>query len=72
MSNQKKSVNLAIILAVLAVLFMGARANRDKEVKYSSQPSVVLSYASRGSYLVGMSNLETDGRAITVWYPASD
>lgn len=72
MSNQKKSVNLVIILAVLAVLFMGARANRDKEVKYSSQPSVVLSYASRGSYLVGMSNLETDGRAITVWYPASD
>lgn len=72
MSNQKKSVNLVIILAVLAVLLMGVRVKRDKDVKYSSSPSIKLSYASRGMHLVGMRNLETDGLAITVWYPASD
>ena len=36
MSNQRKSVNLAIVFAVLAVLFMGAKANRNKEVKYTN------------------------------------
>lgn len=70
MQNQKKSVNLVVIFAVLAVLFMGARANRNEEVKYSSSPSIELSYASRGTHSVGMSNLETDPLAITVWYPA--
>jgi predicted dienelactone hydrolase len=72
MSNQKKPINLAIILAVLAVLFMGARANRDREVKYSSSSSIKLPYASRGTHLVGIRNLETDKLAITVWYPASN
>lgn len=73
MSNQKKSVNLAIIFAVLTVLFMGAKANRDKEVKYSSSPSVTLTYASRGLHPIGMRNLETNGEyplVLTVWYPA--
>jgi predicted dienelactone hydrolase len=75
MSTQKKSVNLAIIFALLAVLFMGAKANRDKEMKYSSPSSVALTYASRGSHPVGMRTLETDGAssiAVTVWYPASN
>ncbi|MBE0672488.1 MAG: alpha/beta fold hydrolase [Anaerolineales bacterium] len=71
MSNQKKSVNLAILLAVLVVLFMGAKANRDKEVKYSNPSSIALSYASRGPHLVGTRGLETDKLAMTVWYPAS-
>ena len=75
MSNQKKSINLAIILAVLAVLFMGARANRNQEAKYSSSPSIELLYAARGSYPAGMRDLETNGEspmAVTLWYPATN
>ena len=75
MSNRKKTVNLVLIFAVLSVLFIGAKAKRDKDVKYSSSSSVALLYASRGTHLVGIRNLETDGElpvAITVWYPASN
>lgn len=72
MANRKKSINLVVILAVFSVLFMGARANRNKEVKYTDSPFNELSYASRGSYPVGMRYLETDKLAITVWYPASN
>ena len=73
MSNQKKSVNLAVIFAVLVVLFMGARAKREKEVKYTDSPSTELPYASHGSYVVGMRNFTTGSEsslAVTVWYPA--
>ena len=75
MSNQKKSINLVIVFAVLAVLFMGANAKRDKEVKYNGSPSTELPYASRGSYLVGMRDFaigSDSSLAITVWYPASN
>ncbi|PWB69203.1 MAG: hypothetical protein C3F07_20060 [Anaerolineales bacterium] len=74
MSNRKKSVNLVIVFAVLALLFMGARANRETEVKYTNSSSTEPSYASRGSHPVGIRDLETDGEsplAIAVWYPAS-
>lgn len=78
MSGQKRSVNLAIIIAVIAVLFMGAKAKRDREakdMKYSNPQSVTLSYASWGSHPVGVRNLETDGESslkFTTWYPASN
>ena len=71
MSKQKKSVNMVVIFAVLAVLFMGPKANSGKDVEYSSSPSAVLFYASQGSHPVGMRVLEIDALPVTVWYPAS-
>lgn len=71
MSKQKKSVNMVVIFAVLAVLFMGAKANSGKDVEYSSSPSAVLFYASQGSHPVGMRGLKIDALPVTVWYPAS-
>ena len=74
MSNRKRSVSLVVMLAVLSVLFMGARAKRERDVKYSGSESVSLSYVSRGSYSVGMQGLTTENGAplaITIWYPAS-
>ena len=71
MHRRKKTASSVVLLAVLFVLFMGATARQDRTVK-SALPSESLSYAVRGSYLVGLRDLVIDDGTpleLTVWYP---
>lgn len=73
MEIRKKSVSVVVLLAVVSVLFMGARAKRADAVQDTVMQSDVPSYAARGSYLVGTRELAIDSEIsleITIWYPA--
>jgi predicted dienelactone hydrolase len=73
MANRKKSINVAILLAVVFVLFIGARAKRADAVEDTPSQPDALSYATRGSYPVGTRDLAIAGDTpleISLWYPA--
>lgn len=73
MSIQKKSVSTVVILAVIFVLFLGARNRQNETAKYTHSASDGLPYAERGTFPVGLRDLTTGGEKpleIRVWYPA--
>jgi predicted dienelactone hydrolase len=73
MTSRKKTVSTTILLVVLFVLFMGARANRADAVQDTGVQSDMPAYAEYGSYSVGIHDLATEGNTlleITLWYPA--
>lgn len=72
MHSRKKTVSSVVILAVLFVLFMGARVKQNGAVKSADLPSDALPYAARGPYLVGTRDLVIDSDTplkLAVWYP---
>ncbi|HET9909105.1 MAG TPA: alpha/beta fold hydrolase [Anaerolineales bacterium] len=75
MSRRKKSVNTAVIVAVLLVLFMGARAKQDDELTYAGSQLEGATYSERGPYTVGVRDLIIQGKRpleISLWYPAAN
>jgi predicted dienelactone hydrolase len=73
MAYQKKLVSTVLILVVLSVLFMGARAKRDNAVKETGMQSDTPPYAARGPHLVGTRNMTNNSEQpleIAMWYPA--
>ena len=73
MASRKKTVGTTLILVVLFLLFMGARAKWADAVQEAGMQSDKPSYASRGSYSVGTRDLAIDGNTlleVTLWYPA--
>ena len=73
MASRKKTVSTTLILVVLFVLFMGARAKRADAVQDTGMQSDTPAYAARGSYSVGTSDLAIEGNTpleVTIWYPA--
>ena len=72
MHSRKKTVSLVLILAVLAVLFMGARGKQKGAVQSAGLPSDALPYAVRGPYSVGIRELVIGSDTLlqlTLWYP---
>lgn len=73
MHHRKKSMNAVLVLVVLLVLFMGARAKQDREVTPVQLQVEGTTYSGRGSYRVELRDLVTEGDSpleMTVWYPA--
>ena len=73
MASRKKTVSTTLILVVLFVLFMGARAKRADAVQDTGMQSEMPAYAARGLYSVGTSDLSIEGNTpleVTLWYPA--
>ena len=75
MAKRKKLGSTALILVVLSVLFMGARAKRVTEMENTGMQSDTPSYAVRGQHNVGTRGMVIDGEKpleIAIWYPASN
>ncbi len=61
MHRRKKTVSSVVILAVVLVLFMGARARQDDEVANAPLQVGGARYSGPGSYLVGTRELMIEG-----------
>jgi predicted dienelactone hydrolase len=64
---------MVLILVVISVLFMGARAKRDEEINNISSLPDGAKYAVSGPHSVGIRDLVIEGETpldITMWYPA--
>ena len=73
MHSRKKTVSSVVILAVLFVLFMGARARQENAVTDTHPQVEGAIYSERGSYRVGTGELMIEGEwplEISLWYPA--
>ena len=73
MVSRKKTVSTTLILIVLFVLFMGARAKRADAVQDTGMQSNMPAYAARGLYSVGTRDFVIEGRTplgVSLWYPA--
>lgn len=73
MSTRKKMGGTVIILVVLSVLFMGARAGQKNTAQNSGLRSDAPPYGLPGPHSVGMRELTTRADhplEITIWYPA--
>ncbi len=71
---KKKSASWVVIFAVLLVLFLGARAKREKETA-AMLPPESMTYAVSGPYAVGNRTQLIEGETpleINVWYPAEN
>ncbi len=75
MAKRKKLGSTALILVVLSVLFMGARAKQGNEMENTGMQSDAPSYAVRGPHNIGTRGMVIDGEKpleIAIWYPASN
>lgn len=73
MFNRKQVISVPILLAVVAIIFAGGRAQRSQAEIAPVLSSTDAPYSVPGPYAVGMQQLTTgvaDPLAITVWYPA--
>ena len=73
MPSRKKSVNTALILVVLFVLFMGAKTRGNHAAQGTGLQSEAAPYGIPGPHLVGTGELAIKGEAqleIKMWYPA--
>ncbi len=73
MSNRKKVGGTVLVLVVLSVLFMGARARQKNATENTGLRSDAPRYGAPGSHAVGMRRFMTGSDnplEITVWYPA--
>jgi predicted dienelactone hydrolase len=75
MPSRKKLGSAVLILVVISVLFMGARAKQKYEEKSADSLPEAPQYSVKGPYSMGMSDFSIGSETpleITVWYPAEN